>query len=826
MILLIGVLVSISGAYAKDTCCETSNDCLGNQVCDRNQVCPSDNSKGVCYTPSGTQCDPNLNECCTPSGWYASSGTGCNYEYVEACFDLEFPGYSNGGEGCGSEGYKVAIRGKYRTCDSVGNCGGSWTITHTIQQDCQNNQFCDRFLNSNGVDEIIHECRDNSYAPAEICNGMDDDCDSLVDENNPESGQDCGTDVGECSTGLTHCSSGNIICIGNVGPTNEVLDGLDNDCDGIVDDGVSKITTEYDGIDNMELIRITDEMGIVIETKKDLFGNLVQLTEAKDTIDETNAHYEYSILGQLKKIIDPENHETTNTFNTLGQLTDEDHPDTGHTNLVYDIRGNLIESTDALERLINRTYDDLNRIKQIKWVDYYGNDDLIAINYLYDNECGNAAQINSIGRVCMIIDSSGTIQFVYDERGRITREIKTIESVDYITDYGYNNAGSITFILYPSEKKVKYNYNNLQQLESVELDADNDGVVDNIIMSDYDYNPTGTIDKVDFGNGLTTNYQYNERDWLDVIDSGSVFQRSYNYDKAGNIVNLYGNVDKTNQIAEFDYDNLNRLTDVDSDTIGDKSYTYDGVGNRLKLIQPEVPDKQYSYNYESQVDPDYPQSIRLMSVSGGGENNINLQYDAVGNLISDENNDYDYDYDNRLISVTMSDGTVEEYVYDYLGNRIKKTSGNDTTIYLYDLGSTLIEEIAPSTGPVNPIGFCNPAEFDYTSKFLVQDSSSNNLLMLDQAGQLMLKGDLFENSVSSADSNDFKIQDNVGNAFAFISNPEGDLHLLGELFKDSEQNPQSGQKEFIIQSSSGETAAFFDQSSGNLYIKGCQGVIE
>lgn len=84
-------------------------------------------------------------------------------------------------------------------------------------------------------------CVQNILPSAEVCDGLDNNCDGQADEGNPGGGAACSTgSLGVCAAGTTQCQNGFVGCVQNMASTAEICDGLDNDCNGFVDDNCSQ----------------------------------------------------------------------------------------------------------------------------------------------------------------------------------------------------------------------------------------------------------------------------------------------------------------------------------------------------------------------------------------------------------------------------------------------------------------------------------------------------------------------------------------------------------------------------------------------------------
>jgi Notch-like protein len=83
----------------------------------------------------------------------------------------------------------------------------------------------------------VLDCHADTTASPEKCNGLDDDCDGVNDEGDPESGAVCMTGMpGACATGIIHCGGGMLKCVADALATVETCNGIDDNCDGVVDE--------------------------------------------------------------------------------------------------------------------------------------------------------------------------------------------------------------------------------------------------------------------------------------------------------------------------------------------------------------------------------------------------------------------------------------------------------------------------------------------------------------------------------------------------------------------------------------------------------------
>lgn len=148
---------------------------------------------------------------CIPGGGY----TACsNSPQAETCDGLD-----NDCDGIVDDGVASA------PCNPVGAPPGA---VYGGNSQCQRGQT--QCING------VTSCVGGVLPSAELCDGIDNDCDGITDNGPAGVGDACGLSQSPCSAGMTACVGGALVCQGGVGPQPEVCDGIDNNCNGAIDE--------------------------------------------------------------------------------------------------------------------------------------------------------------------------------------------------------------------------------------------------------------------------------------------------------------------------------------------------------------------------------------------------------------------------------------------------------------------------------------------------------------------------------------------------------------------------------------------------------------
>jgi RHS repeat-associated protein len=404
------------------------------------------------------------------------------------------------------------------------------------------------------------------------------------------------------------------------------------------------------------------------------YDELNRLNQITDPASGVTA-FGYDANDNLTQVTDPRSLVTSYTYNGLGDLKTQVSPDTGTTTNTYDSGGNLKTSTDARGAVADYAYDALNRVTSVSYK--VGGVADQTISYTYDTGT------NQKGHLTGASDANQSLSWTYDAQGRVTGKGQVVGSITKSIGYGYNANGQMASMVLPSGTTITYGYNANNQVTSVTLN----GSPALTILNNIKYDPFGPITGWAWGNSTISSRVFDSDGKL--TDIASAGQRTFGYDDALRITGVTDVTDSA-QSWTLGYDLLDRLNAATRTGLA-IGYTYDASGNRLS--QTGTSPSTYSMSGSSN---------KLTSTSGVLSRSYS--YDAVGNTIASGATVHSYNNANRMKTGRLAGGSDTTYIYNALGQRVKKSGGaianpiyfmHDETGHLvgeYDSSGDLIQE--------------------------------------------------------------------------------------------------------------------------------------
>ena len=330
----------------------------------------------------------------------------------------------------------------------------------------------------------------------------------------------------------------------------------------------------------------------------------------------------------------------------------------------------------------------------------YGVNNLSNITYSYD------AGVNGKGRLTGMTDMSGSTAWDYDQKGRVIRKQSEITGgAVYVVTYGYDAAGRISTLTYPSGKIVTYGYDAAGRMSSVSLDG-------YALISNIAWQPFGPPKSWTWGDGSSSTRSF-DSDGRMVTHTIAGTVRTVTYDLASRITQIADGTPATT--STYSFDALDRLTGYVAPTTT-QGYSYDANGNRTQL---SIGGNNYAYANAGT-------SNRLNSTAGPAPART-FTHDAAGNIAGDGSRSFVYADLGRLTQVNY--GTDSLFVtINGLGQRAWKSSPlNSRVSFLYDEAGRLLGEYSQGN-LLEPI-----REYVYLDDMPVA-VLTNNAYVLDNTG--------------------------------------------------------------------------------------------
>jgi RHS repeat-associated protein len=480
-------------------------------------------------------------------------------------------------------------------------------------------------------------------------------------------------------------------------------------------------------------------------------------TEGRLTSITTNTRqtaFTYNEQGFLENFTDAENNTTSYIYDAVGRVKQVNRPDTTSLWFSYDKNGNMTVLTNpsTIDHGFSYNKVNLNNLYRTPLSGSYG--------YVYDKDrrlkqtnfpSGN--QINNIyanGRLEQIQTPEENIDYTYLCSTNVGSITKGSESITYDYDGKLVTSETSSGTL---NQALGYTYNDDFNLTSMTYAGgtesytyDNDSLLIGAGSFTISRNAGNGLPETVSGGALSLSRTFNGYGEIDVQDFsiGGQYLTSWNLtrDKNGRITNKTETIDGTTSDYVYTYDLMGRLLTVTKDNTLVEEYQYNANGTRIYEMNSlrGITGKNLSYDDED----------HLLS-AGSVIYSYNLDGFLAAKTDGSDVTTYDYSSRGELLTVTLPDGRIIDYVYDSLGRRIAKKV--DGIIFEKYLWQGLTQLLAVYDGSNNLL-----MRFEYADSRMpmaMTKGGSTYYLTFDQVGSLRVVADSSGNVVKRIDYDSF-----------------------------------------------------------------------
>ena len=277
------------------------------------------------------------------------------------------------------------------------------------------------------------------------------------------------------------------------------------------------------------------------------------------------------------------------------------------------------------------------------------------------------------GDYVSIYDKRTELTYKFDEYGTLTH---IVTKTGFESRINYDDYGAIKSVSL-GNKTITFEYNDYHLVSKINL-------LNNTFIS-YEYNSDRQLLKFTDAAGYSEKYVYDDNGKIqNITDKNGHVLAKNTYDKNGTVLSQ---VDANGNKVEFGYDG--NTTSVTYDGKETEKYVLDNDFKVTKITRADGSSKSYKYNNDGYMTGETDEKGRQTKYEYDGQGNLLTQTNHDGTTLK-----YTYDERGNVTSKTSPDGKKETYKFDSHNNVIyKDTDDVEGTTYEYNDKNLVVKEI-------------------------------------------------------------------------------------------------------------------------------------